>query len=132
AETRIALEVLDLVEIQAPADQPLQRTLRRAADQPFDTLRRIVRDETERRGDVGIAEKPAGERLVVTRNAAVAQLLERVRERIVADVVEQRGEPYELAVGGIEPVQRTARCEEIECAPGQVVDTESVIEARVG
>ena len=89
AHERVALEVLDLVEVERAGDQSLQRALALAADE-----RRARAPARSRRGasrstvrDLAVGDQRARHLLVVQR----ADLLERVRERIVSHVVQQRG-----------------------------------------
>ena len=77
-------------------------------------------------GDFAPGQERAGDVFMVRR----ADLLERVRERIVPDVVQQRG-------GGDDPrfshrrLQLTARREQRERATGEVPGAERVLEPRV-
>ena len=131
AEPRVPLQVLDLVEVEAAADQALERARGAAADERIDARGRVGTQLGERRGHDRIGDEPRGQRLVVARDARGFQLLERVRERVVADVVEQTGERDEAELRRIDVVQRTTLAHDGERAARQVVDAERVVEARV-
>ena len=87
AHERIALEILDLVEIERAGDQTLKRARARAANQLEHALRRISAYLTleNLRNDAGRYQRQ--------RNVLVMQLadlFERVRKRVVPDIVQQR------------------------------------------
>jgi len=69
-----------------------------------------------------------GQRLVARQSG----LLERVRERVMADVVQQRRKLQAQQAGGIEGRAPGGLLELRQRAAGQMVRTQSVLEARVG
>ena len=79
--------------------------------------RRPTPCEDERRGDLLVMQR--------------ADLLERVRERIVADVVQQRGDLRDDALLDRDPAQLAALIEERERGAREVIGAERVLEARV-
>ena len=78
-------------------------------------------------GDLAAADQRTRDLLVVQR----ADLLERVRERIVADVVEQRGDADEHAFVAAERREVLVLLEQRQRAPREVVRSERVLEPRV-
>ncbi len=79
------------------------------------------------RGEVAAREVTFGQGLVVRQPG----LLERMREGVVPDVVQQRRQPHGEGVARVEP--GAGRLLELgERAPGQVVGAQRVLEAAVG
>ncbi len=106
----------------------MQRALAAPADERVDALRCLVPQlAPQHLGDLALADQRTGDVLVMHR----ADLLERVRERIVSDVVEQRGEPRQLHVFAIDEREVGLVLEQREHAARQVVRAEGVLEARV-
>jgi hypothetical protein len=132
AEARVALEVLDLVEIQAAADQALQRTVRDAADQGVDTLGCAGRDCQQDSAEVLLLQEAADQCFVMPWNAIGVQLLEGMGEGVMPDVVEQRGERYQPGVERVDEPKVATPVQHIQGAAGQVVHADRVIEAGVG
>src|SRR5687768_3217633 len=76
-------------------------------------------------------EEALGYGLVVRRHALGLELLERVRERVVADVVEEGRVGNELLAFPHFRWGRTPLAQQTERGGGEVIHTERVIEARV-
>ena len=128
AHERIALEVLDLVEVERSRNEALQRRLARSADEREHSLRGAG---TEHRGQ-HLRHRPGEyERrchfLVMKR----ADLLERVREGVMADVVQESGSLRDRALLERDTRQLTALVEKRDGESGQVICAERVLEAGV-
>ena len=128
AHERVALEVLDLVEIERAGDEPLQRTAAAAADERHDAVGRVVAElGAEHLGHLAGRDEGTRDLLVVQR----ADLLERVRERVVPDVVQQRGAAHDETCIGLELLGVATLLEQAQRAAREMVRTERVLEARV-
>jgi hypothetical protein len=119
AHERVALEVLDLVEVEGSGDEALERVGALASYQGQDIAcgtraKRLGQDL----GDGALEDQRTGDVLVVRRT----DLLQGMGERIVADVVEEHGRANEGRV----------LLEEGERAAGEVIGAEGVLKARVG
>src|SRR5690606_28810913 len=68
---------------------------------------------------------------VMSRDAALLELLERVRERIVPDVVEQSAERNDAAVDVVDGFEVAALAELVQRALCEMVDADGVIETRM-
>jgi hypothetical protein len=118
AHERVALQVLDLVEVERPRDEPAQRAVAGAAHERVDALGRVGRHpRAQHLGHGALGEQRTRDPLVVRH----ADLLERVRERIVPHVVQQRRRAHHPALVGAHPVERAALAEHGERGAGQVV-----------
>jgi hypothetical protein len=122
AEHRVAIQILDLVEIEAPRDEALQRRPVDSADEPFDARRGVRRDLVQDRRQRGLAQEPTGQRFVVVGEVFRTQLLERVRVRVVPDVVQERGVGNEFPVDRIHGVQLSPFGKEPQRESRQVID----------
>ena len=117
AHQRVALEVLDLVQVERAGDEPLQRRVRGAANQRQHALRRV-------RGQLGecLSHFTGGDQrarhLFVVR---CPDLLERVGERIVPDVVQQRGGTHDRRLLRIDTGERSPLIEQPQGDPRQMI-----------
>src|SRR5690625_3395938 len=131
-ETGIPLQVLDLVEIEATTDEPLQGTRGVAPDQRLDPCGGIGCDPGEGRLHLVVFQETTYYRLMVARYQSLLQLLDRMREGIVPHIVQERSEgyqtPHELFDTGDEVRIDEAR----EGARSEVIDAEGMIETGVG
>src|SRR5690606_38532988 len=76
-------------------------------------------------------EKPRGQRLVVLRYVLGTQFFERMRVRVVPDVVQQPRIRNELAIERIQPVELASLTQQLESLPREVIYPQCVIEACV-
>src|SRR5687767_752797 len=128
AHQRIALEVLDLVEIQRPGDEPLQRRRALSADERVNARGHIAAERAgEHLGDRAAKDQLVRDFLMVEG----ADLLERVRKRIMSDVMQERRRGDDRALARIDPCELAALGQEGEGAPGEMIRAERVLEARV-
>ncbi len=125
---RVPREVIDLVEIERAGNEPAQRRDVITLDDPRDLRdEAVAADATQEHAEFPFAEAPHAERFV----GREAGLLERMREGIVSDVVEQRrqADREPLLLGDSREV--AALFERGERAARQVIGAERVLEARV-
>ena len=128
AHHRVALEVVGLVEIDRPGDQPLQRRVAAPAHEREDALRRVDRELlAEYLAQGAIRDQRLGDGLVMRDT----DLLERMRERIVPDVVQQRRGHDQPAVDLGDAAEFTGVVEHADGEAREMVRTEGVLEPRV-
>ena len=128
AHHRIALQVVDLVDVDGSRDEPLKRSGIRAMHECEHTCWRVG---TERRRE-GIGDGARGDAwrsgaLVIER----ANLLERVAEGIVTHVVEQHRHARQLALARIDTGQFPALHQQCDRAPRHVMRPERMLEPRM-
>ncbi len=101
AEEAVASQIVDLVQIQRAGHEPLQRVCRRPANHFRDVLAggRPVHGQGSTDG-LGVQE-PRRDVLVVSGDRLRSQLLHRMRERVVPDVVEQRRQANDRDPGAL-------------------------------
>ena len=139
AEQRIAQEIVDLVGVEGAGEDVGQQyvtlgdlaRLRTIVDDIGDAHRvdvqLLAQDPGE--GTGGVLDQPAGPLLVADEEGH--QLFEGVRERVVADVVEQSGGQEDADVLVLQLQRRIGLQKPQEKLFGQMVDAERVLEAGV-
>ena len=128
AHQRIAAEILDLVEVERSGDQPLERVVTLAADQLHDARRRVATERlAQDLADVAVADEGSRHLFVIQR----ADLLERVRERVVPDIVQQRRDANVRASAFTDVAQVTALLEQRQRTARQGIRAERVLETRM-
>ena len=95
AEERVAAQVVDLVEVQRAGDQSLQRVSRGAADEGRDARGGVGAVPLEDPPDRHRRHEARGDLLVMARDRFRPEFLDRVRKRIVPDVVKKRSEAHD-------------------------------------
>ncbi len=126
---RVAAQVVDLVEIERPRDQPLERARALAGDQRAELARKAAAtDLLDAGAQLPDTQFCHAEGLV----RGEAGFLERVRERIMADVVQKRGESHGEAIVLGDPVQLAALLERRQGAARQMIRAERMLEPGVG
>ena len=124
AHVCVPLEILDLVQIQRAGDQSLQRARAPAADQVENTGRRVSAQlRREKCPDLTARHERAREILVVRH----PDLFERMGERVMPHIVEQRRGAHDRACIGVER-RALALFEQGQGAAGEMVGTECVLE----
>src|SRR5262249_8189512 len=115
-------------EIDRSGDQPLQRALATPADERVDPLRRLVAQlAPQGLGDFPLTDQRTGDVLVMHR----ADLLERMREGVVADAMNKRGGARELDLFADDEGEVRLVLEKRADAPGEVIRADGVLEPRM-
>ena len=128
AHVGVALEILDLVEVERSRDKALQGMCTPTSNEVEHSRRRV---RAQRVGQER-ANDPAGDQrlrqLFVVRRT---DLLQSVRKWIVSDVMKQRGRPHDGIVASAER-PAFALGEQGQRTAGQMVRAQCVLEARMG
>ena len=134
AEEGVAPEVVDLVEVQRSRDQPLQRVARLPPDEGADARRGIRAMPLEDAPDGVRRHEARRDLLVVSGDGSRTEFLQRVREGVVPDVVEERAEANHRQFVHVLRLQRLEVSVALETGDGprhEMVDAEGVQEAVV-
>ena len=131
AEACVAPQVLHLVEIEASAHESAQSVLAPSPHDAADPFRGALSQRGQRRPHLPRLEEPGADLLVVGGDLRLLELLQRVGEGVVADVVQKRGVPNQ--VHALPDARRNRRpgLEDADCAVREVVDPERVVESGV-
>ena len=128
AHERVALEILDLVEIERARDETLHWTLASTPDEVHDAGRCVVpKFVAQNPGDFSLHDEWPRNFLVMQR----ADLLEGVGEGIVPHVVQQRRVAHDAALGGRKLTRELALGEQGEGTAREVICAQRMFEARV-
>ena len=131
AEPRVATQVLHLVQVEASADQAPQGGVVAASDQSMNGFARVFAQGFEGGLQVVGVEELEADFLVVAGDAVGFQLLQRVGEGVVADVVEEGGVGDQAFAPPSFRGTRLPLLQDAERPRRQVVDAQGVVEASV-
>jgi excinuclease ABC subunit C len=132
AEPRVPAEIVHLVQIEAPADEPTKGMVRFSTDEPVNRFRGPRPEGNERVRELGRVEEAPTDRLVITREPASLEFLHGVGKGVVPDVVEKRGVGDLFRTPLHDLGERALLAEESNGRDRKMIDPERVIESGVG